>query len=92
MRASRRGPDVGATFSSASRRGPDVGANIFKYCRRSQSQCSTRSCRYVVVEPPDCEVLEKDSPGEKKEPSKGFPRLVVVDSQDGWCRNDGGVM
>ena len=58
---------------------PRCGGYIFEYCRRSHSQCNTSSCGYVVVEPPDCEVLEKDSPGEKKEPSNGFPRLAVVD-------------
>ena len=47
---------------------------------------------FFPVDPPDCDVLEKDSPGEKKEPSKGFPRLAVVDCEDGGCRNDGGVM
>ena len=47
---------------------------------------------FFPVDPPDCDVLEKDSPGEKKEPSKGFPRLAVVDCEDGGCRNAGGVM
>ena len=46
---------------------------------------------FFPVDPPDCDVLEKDSPGEK-EPSKGFTRLAAVDCEDGGCRNDGGVM
>ena len=47
---------------------------------------------FFPVDSPDCHVLEKDSRCEKKEPSKGFPRLAVVDCEDGGCRNDGGVM
>ena len=78
VRASRRGPDVGATFSSTA-----AGASRNVMLEAVAVQLSSQ---------PTATSWKRISPGEKKEPSKGFPRLAVVDCQNGWCRNDGGVM